>query len=112
MRDSDTEILVGVYRGIVNADFIVEMRTGRASAGANVSNHIAPVYRLTCSYGIAGKVAVASADAVAVIDHDGLAVAAHELAAGDDSVGRGKNLGAIAAANIHAAVEGNFPVKR
>ena len=40
------------------------------------------------------------------------AVSAHDFAQGHDSVGRSNNLGAIAAANIHAAMERAFTVER
>src|ERR1700733_13616609 len=72
----DAEILVGIDRSVVNADFIVEMRTGRTSALAHVADHVAAMHALSSRDGKAGEMPVAGADAVAVVDHDGLAVAA------------------------------------
>src|ERR1700730_13811173 len=48
----------------------------------------------------------------AVINHDGLAVAAHDITEGHDSVGGCNNLGAVVAANINPAVECAFTVER
>src|ERR1700676_1184939 len=47
MRNSDTEIFVRIYRGIVNANFIVKVGTRGAPAGADVSDHVPAVYRLS-----------------------------------------------------------------
>src|ERR1700730_7344234 len=105
VRDGDAKIFIRIYRSIVNADFIVKMRTGRASASADVSDHITAMHGLPRSHSKTGKVSKAGADAIAVIDHDHFAVAAHDLAVGHDSVRRCNHRAAIAAANIYAAVE-------
>ena len=70
MRDRDAEVLVGIYWGVVDADFVVKMRARGASAFSNIANHVAAVNRLPGGDCKSGKVAIAGADAVAVVDHD------------------------------------------
>jgi hypothetical protein len=45
--DRNAEVLVGIDWGVVDADFIVQMGTGAATAKAYVSNDFAPVYVLS-----------------------------------------------------------------
>ncbi len=67
MGDSHAEILVGIDRSVVDADFVVKMGTGGASAGADIGDGVATVNMLSGCDCEAGKVAVAGGDAVAVI---------------------------------------------
>ncbi len=80
VRDCDAEVLVGIDGGVIDADFVVKMGAGRASAFSYITNHVAAMHRLSGSHRVAGKMAITGADAVAVIDHDLLAVSAHDLA--------------------------------
>ena len=95
--DCNTEILVRIYWGIVDADFVVKMGSGGASALAYIADDVSAVYALASRHGVTGKVSVAGADPVSVINHDGLAVAAHDITEGHDSVGGCNNLGAVVA---------------
>src|SRR5581483_3153769 len=56
--------------------------------------------------------AVASADAIAMVDHDRLAIAAHGFCQGDNAIGRGDDSCAVVAADIHSAMERAFSVER
>jgi len=94
MRDGHTEILVRIHRGIVDADFIVK-------DADPVERPLVPTYPITsprwdslpgCD-GKTGKVAVAGADAVPVIDHDRPAVAAHLIAKCNRAVARSQKPG-------------------
>ena len=106
------EIFVGVYGDVVDADFVVEMGAGGASALANVADGVAAVDVLSGGDGEAGQVAVAGGDAVAVIEHDGASVAAEEVGEGDGTVGRRDHGRAYVGGDIDAGVEGAFSVKR
>src|ERR1051326_468473 len=112
VRDVDAQVLVRIDRSVVDANFVVEVRTGRAAALADIADHVAAIHSLSSCDRIAGKVAVPGADAIAVVDDDGLAVAAHHLGDRHDAIRRGNNPGAVAAADIHAAMECAFPVER
>src|ERR1700739_493245 len=76
MGDRNAEILIGVDRDVVDANFVVKMGTGGAAALADIADHVAAVHALSRGHGEAGKMAIAGADPVAMIDHDGFAVAA------------------------------------
>src|SRR5580658_191833 len=111
MGDGHAEVLVGIYRSVIDADFVVKMRPGGASALSDIANHVAAMHCLACRHRETGKMTIAGADAVAVIDHDCLAIAAQKIAKCDHPVGRGDNRGAIAAANINTAVERALAVR-
>ena len=57
--DGDAEILVGIDRGVVDAHFVVEVGTGRASAGPNIADYVAAVDVLSRSDGKTREMAVA-----------------------------------------------------
>src|SRR5580704_3730231 len=109
--DGHAEILVGIDGRVIDPDFIVEVRAGGASAEAHIANGVAAMDLLAGGYGEAGKVAVAGGDAVAVIDHDGLAVSTKEVGEGDHAIGGRDDGVTVRAANIHPAVKRTFPVK-
>ncbi len=44
--DREPEILVRIYRSVVDADFVVEMGTGAASALADISDGVSAVHML------------------------------------------------------------------
>jgi hypothetical protein len=106
-----TEVFVRIHRGIVDADLIMKMRAGRASTLSHEAYDVTAVHRLSRRHREAGKVTVAGADAVAVVDHDRLAVSAEDVAEDNNPIGRSNNRGAITAADIHAAMECAFSVK-
>src|ERR1700716_566394 len=56
--------------------------------------------------------AVTCTNAVTMVEHDSFAITAEEICEGDYTVRRGNYLMAIVAADIHAAVECAFTIKR
>ena len=50
--DRDAEVFVGIYWGVVDADFVVKVRSGGASAFSHIANHVAAVNRLPGGDGI------------------------------------------------------------
>src|SRR5216684_2233438 len=110
--NGDSQVLVRIDWSVVDADFVVEVRTGRASAKTNIADDIAPVDVLAGSNRVAGKVSVARANAVTMVKHHRLAVSAEEIYESDDTIGRGDHLVAVSAANIDSAVERTFTIER
>src|ERR1700677_3284018 len=96
---------------VVDADFVVEMGAGGASALPNVADGIATVDVLSGGDSEAGKMAVAGGDAVAVVEHDGAPVAAEEVSEGDGAVGGGNYGRTYVGGDIDPGVEGAFSVE-
>jgi len=46
----DAQVLVGIYRSVIDTNFVVKVRPGRTSAQANVANGIAAMHLLTYRY--------------------------------------------------------------
>lgn len=67
VRISDAQVFVGIYRDVIDADFIVKMGTGAAAAIAHVADRIAAVDVLAGKYRKALQVAITGRDAVAVV---------------------------------------------
>ena len=55
MGDCNTEILVRIYWGIVDADFVVKMGSGGASALAYIADDVSAVYALASRHCVTGK---------------------------------------------------------
>jgi len=107
-----TEVFVRIDRSVVDPNFVVKVRTRGASAFAYVPNQITTLYSLPRGNRKSRKVTVAGADAVAMVDHDRLAIPAHSIGERHHTVSRGDDRVSIAAADIDAAVEGTFTVER
>jgi hypothetical protein len=105
MRDCHAEVFVGIHRRVVNADFVVEVGTGGATAQANVADGIAPADMLPSDDGEIGKVSVPGGDAMTVVNHDRAAITAKEIGECDVSIGRSNYGLSDAGGNIHAAME-------
>ena len=110
--DRDAEVFVGIDRSVVDANFVVEVRSGGASAEANVADGVAAMNLLAGCDRETGKVAVAGGDAVAMIHHDELAVSAEEVRESDYAIGGRDDRVAVGAADIHAAVKRALAVER
>jgi len=61
---------VGIYWSVVDANFVVEVRAGAASAVADVADGVAAVYVLSGEDGKAGEVSVTRRDSVAMVNRD------------------------------------------
>ena len=60
VRHGKAEEFVGIHWGVVDANFVVEVRTGAAAAQSNIPNGVASVDILSGDYRITGKMPVAS----------------------------------------------------
>src|SRR5215469_5512435 len=112
VRDGDAKVFVGIDRNVVDTNFVVKVRAGRAAALADITNHVAAVYALASGDRKTGKMPVTGADAVAMLNHDGLAIATQRVGQSHDAVGRRNDRGTVAGADVHAAMERAFSVER
>src|SRR5450631_3585658 len=110
--DREAQVFVGIYRSVIDADFVMEVRAGAAAALTDESDGVAAMHVLAGHDGKVRQVAVACRDAMAVVDHDGASVSAHEVGKGDDSVGGRHNGLPVSGSDIDAAVECAFSVER
>ena len=111
MCNRHAEIFVRVDWRVVDADFVVKVWTGRASAQPDVSDCIAAPHMLPGDYREVREVSVPRADSVAVINHHCATVAAHEISEGDRPIGRSYDWLPNPGRNIDAAMEGAFTVE-
>jgi len=65
------QIFVGIDWSLVDADFVVEVRTGAPAAEADVADDFAAMHVLSGSDRETGQVAEAGIDSAAMVDHDG-----------------------------------------
>src|SRR5450756_97278 len=99
------EVLVRVYRRVVDADFVVDVVAGGAAGVSDVADDLAAHDRLAGGNGESAHVAVAGFDAVAVIDTHHAAIAVFEAGRDDDAVGGGADGSSKWAGDVDAGVE-------
>ena len=112
MGHSEAQVLVGIHRGVVDADFVVEVRPGRASAEADVADGVAAMDVLSGGDGEARKVAEAGGDSVSMVDHNSASVAAQKISERNGAVGRSDHGRADTGGDIDTGVEGAFSIER
>src|SRR5882724_451635 len=101
-----------VHRSIEDADFVMQVLSGAASALTYVADRVATVDQLTGAHGKAGEMSVQRGNAVAMVNQDRPSVAVHEIREAYDSVCRSQDAGAVVTGNIHAAMESAFTAER
>src|SRR5438105_12048484 len=87
MSEGEPQIFMRIDWSVVDANFVMEVWTSAATAQTNVADGIAAMHVLSGSDCEIGQVAVASADPVTVVDHDGTAVATHEISKDHHPIG-------------------------
>src|ERR1700683_756977 len=112
LRDSHTQVFVRISGLVIDGDFVVQVRSGGAPAGADVADGVATMNLLPGGDRQAGKGAAAGGEPVAVIQHDGLAISAKEVGEDDYAVGRSNHCVAVRAANINPAMKCALSVER
>src|SRR5205807_981257 len=80
------QVFVWINRSVIDPDFVVEMRTGRTTAQADVADCVTAVDLLSGDHGKVGEVPVAGADSVAVVNHNSAAVPPQEVSEGDYTI--------------------------
>src|SRR6476620_4367732 len=85
----DAQVFVWIYGDIVDAHFVMEVRSSAAAAGADVADSIAPMEVLAGEDREAGQMSVTGGDAVSVVENYRAAVSAHEVGEFNAAVGWG-----------------------
>ena len=110
------EVHVVIFRGIIIAsaddDLVVEVRSGGFPRVADLADDLPACNLLSDTDAELIHVAVERLEAVAVVDHDALAVALFPRSVGNFPVAGGVNLGAHFGGEVHAAVEVGRAVNR
>ena len=110
------EVHVVIFRGVVVAatddDLVVEVRSGGFPRVADLADDLPARNLLSNTDAELIHVAVERLEAVAVVDHDALAVALFPRSVGNFPVAGGVNLGAHFGGEVHAAVEVGRAVNR
>ena len=81
------QILVGIYRDIVDTNFVVEVRTGAAAAIADVANGVAAMDVLAGVTRKALQVSVTGGDPMTVINDDRPPISTHKVRKLHNTVG-------------------------
>lgn len=79
---------MGIYWDVVDADLIVEVRSGAAPAQAHVSDHIAALHLLAGHNGKAREVTIKCGDSQWVTEDNSSAVAVYKVCTGNLAIGR------------------------
>src|SRR4051812_4495730 len=112
LRGVQTEILVRVHRRVVDADFVVQVRPGGASAEPDVADDVAALHALARGNVEAREMSVTRRDAVWMVDHDQSPVAVLQVGELDHAVcGRDDRM-SVRARDIYAGVERALTVER
>jgi hypothetical protein len=67
MSHSEPQEFVRINWSVIDADFVVQMWTGAATAQPDISDGVASAHKLSGYNRIASKMSVASGDSVAVV---------------------------------------------
>src|SRR4051812_19519666 len=111
MGEGESQILVRVDWSVVDANFIMEVRAGAASAQTNVADGIATMHVLPGCDREVGKVPVAGTDSVTVVDHDGAAIAAHEIRKNHYPISRSHYSLTIGRGDVYSTMKSAFTVE-
>src|SRR2546423_13444028 len=111
-RPDGAQIFVRIHRGVVDANFVVQMRAGAASARSDIAEDVATVDRLAARNSISGHVSEQRRDSMSVIHDYRASVAVHEADCPDSSVSRRDDWRAKRSTNIDPSMERAFTVER
>src|SRR5580700_12317305 len=112
MRHRQPQELVGIDWSVLDANFVVEVWTSAATAQPDVSDGVAAAHVLSGYNCIAGKMAVAGGDSVAVIQGDCAPVAAHKISEGYHGIGRRYDWLSVRSRDVNSSVESALTVER
>src|SRR5215470_12001406 len=110
--DCNAEILVRIDGRVVDAHFVVEVRTGATSAETDVADDVAAAYMLSGTDRKGRQVAEARDNPVTMIEHHRAAIAAHIVGEVHLAVGRSYHRLTDDRSNIDSSVERAFTVER
>ena len=108
----EPQVLVRIDWSVVDADFVVKVGAGAATAESDVTDGISAVHMLGRNDCEVGQVTIAGADAMAVVEDHSAPIATHKVCKHDHAIRWGDHRLPIGRTDIHTAVESTFPVKR
>jgi hypothetical protein len=106
------QILRGINRGIVNADLVMQVRTGAVARRAHIAQDVTAANVLSCDDRESRKMSVQGFHAVAVIEHDFASIPAAHTGLEDGAVRRRANRIALAGGDVDPGMECAFSIKR
>jgi hypothetical protein len=84
-----------IHWSVINANFVMQVRTGAATAQPDIANCVAPAHKLSGNDRIAGKMAIAGGNSVAVVKGDSPPIPTHEVGKSHHAIGWGDDRLAI-----------------
>src|SRR5215813_4950680 len=105
------QVFIWIDGRVVDADFVMEVRAGAAAAQADIADKVTALNVLSVDHGETGKVAIASPNPMAMVDHYGFAVSAEEISKGHYPVCRRNDRLPVGRGDVHSAVESTFAIK-
>src|SRR3984957_11408788 len=105
------QILIGIDRGVVNTDLVVQVRARTVARRTYIAEDVSTMDILSRNHCEAGKMGIQGLDAVAVIDDDFASVSGTEAGLHDGSIRRRPHSVALVGGDVYAGVERAFPVK-
>ena len=106
------QILMGIHRGVLDADFIVKVRARAASAGSYIADHISAMDCFSFGGCVSRHVSEESCDSVAVIEDDRSSIAGDVGSGSDPAIGWCDDGRSKRRRNIYTGMEGAFTVER
>ena len=105
------QILRGIHRRIVNADFVVQVRAGTVSGRTNIAQDVTPANVLPCDDGKSRKMSVEGFHSVAMIDDYFASVPCAHSSLENHSIRRRAYRVALAGGNVDAGVKCAFTLE-
>src|SRR5271156_1066225 len=106
------EVAPRVHRSVVEADFVVQVRSRRTAAGAFVSDDVAAFYVRAWLGVERGKMPVPGGHAKAMVNDNEAPVAGAAIHNHDNAVGGGVYLIAVVRGDVNSRVERTFTAER
>src|SRR6267378_4261262 len=109
---SGLHVAPGIDRRIVHADFVVNVRAGRAAADTRVADHLSALHARSGNGSESRKVRVPGRDAKPVVYDNQAAITGVVFTDGYDSVGSRVNWRAVIGSHIHPRVKCTLTAER
>lgn len=102
------QILRGIDRRIVNADFVVQVRASTVSGRTNIAQNVTPANVLPCNDCKSRKMSIEGFHSVAMIDDDFASIPRAHSSLENHSIRRRAYSVALAGGNVDASVKSAF----
>src|SRR5580704_2720671 len=109
---SEPQELMGIHRSVINADFVVQVWTGAATAQPDISDRIAPSHKLSGNNRIARKMPVAGGNSVAVVKRDSPPISTHKIGESHHAIGWSDDRLPVGSRDVDSTMERALAVER